>query len=631
MHLGLGRTLLSAVAIPGTTGMLSTFLLAVLAFTGVVLAGVPYVANVTSSTQNGAYAAGASIAVNVQFSEPVNVSGDTSGLLLQLSTGPVQENASYSGGNGTSTLSFSYVVQAGDSASPLDYASTAPLLFGSTSIVSASTGDAYSESANPFPAPGAAGSLSSSSNITIDTAGPTFDVVEGVMTTPVTSNPITIDITGATAGLYGFSPDSTCDASDAYTTEFSSGQQFVITGVHSDYLCVEATSASGVASYSLVGQLQVDSSPPQVGQIAITPSNGQFISNVSSLSAAVADSGSGISSCEYTVDGGSTWHEANYSGGACSASGVDTSDATSVNFRATSPVGLSATGSSPISVTLDTTPPQVDAGPNGISNSPFTPSASASDSGIGIASYRWMQLSGPGTVSFGDPNSLVTTMAPSMDGNYTLQLTATDAAGNAASSNFTLTWETAPPKITLNGGSDVTVQVGGTYTDAGATASDSLDGDLTSSIATSGSVNADQVGTYQVNYSVMDKAGNGASAARTVRVVDTVPPVIAMNGKPDVTVEMHSIYTDAGANATDNYDPAVQVISSGTVDTGKAGDYNITYSASDSSGNKATPLVRTVHVVDTTTPLIIAGAAVAVLAVIAVVAFYVFRKRRKGL
>ena len=172
-----------------------------------------------------------------------------------------------------------------------------------------------------------------------------------------------------------------------------------------------------------------------------------------------------------------------------------------------------------------------------------------------------------------------------------------------------------------------------TVSDAGAAAIDNLDGDVTSSIATANGVNAGKVGAYTVNYTVSDKAGNRASAVRTVHVVDTVPPVIVMNGNPDVKVEVHTNYSDAGAAATDNYDTVVQVLSSGTVNAGQTGDYNITYSAADSSGNKATQLVRTVHVVDTATPMIVAGTVVAVLAVGAFVVFYAFvlRKRRHGL
>ena len=69
----------------------------------------------------------------------------------------------------------------------------------------------------------------------------------------------------------------------------------------------------------------------------------------------------------------------------------------------------------------------------------------------------------------------------------------TDTAGNTGfeftSMNFTI--DTAVPVITLLGDATVTIEVGSTYTDAGATATDNYDGDITSSIVTVSTVDAD--------------------------------------------------------------------------------------------------------------------------------------------
>ena len=52
-----------------------------------------------------------------------------------------------------------------------------------------------------------------------------------------------------------------------------------------------------------------------------------------------------------------------------------------------------------------------------------------------------------------------------------------------------------PPTITLTGSSTITLLVGDTYTEAGcATATDEIDGDLTSSIITTGTVDTSTVG-----------------------------------------------------------------------------------------------------------------------------------------
>ena len=58
----------------------------------------------------------------------------------------------------------------------------------------------------------------------------------------------------------------------------------------------------------------------------------------------------------------------------------------------------------------------------------------------------------------------------------------------------------------------------------GATATDSYDGDLTSSITVSSNVDTNTVGTYTVTYTVSDAAGNQATETRTVNVVDNSNP-----------------------------------------------------------------------------------------------------------
>jgi hypothetical protein len=78
--------------------------------------------------------------------------------------------------------------------------------------------------------------------------------------------------------------------------------------------------------------------------------------------------------------------------------------------------------------------------------------------------------------------------------------------------------DTAPPVIQLVGLGTVSVTVGDTYQDQGATATDDIDGNLTSKIALQNPVNTALVGSYTVTYNVMDTSGNTAQATRTVRV-----------------------------------------------------------------------------------------------------------------
>jgi len=88
----------------------------------------------------------------------------------------------------------------------------------------------------------------------------------------------------------------------------------------------------------------------------------------------------------------------------------------------------------------------------------------------------------------------------------------------ACSSDDSGSNDSTAPIITLNGQAIVNVNPYSTYTDAGATATDEVDGDLTSSIVTSGVVNTSIEGSYTITYTVSDTSGNTATATRQVVV-----------------------------------------------------------------------------------------------------------------
>ena len=193
--------------------------------------------------------------------------------------------------------------------------------------------------------------------------------------------------------------------------------------------------------------------------------------------------------------------------------------------------------------------------------------------------------------------------------SYTLTYNVLDSSGNAATevTRTVNVVDTTVPVITLTGDAVVTTEVDATYTDAGATALDNYDGDITPAIVVVNTVNIAIVGTYTVTYNVSDISGNPAvQVTRTVNVVDTTVPVITLTGDAVVTTEVDATYTDAGATALDNYDgditPAIVVVN--TVNIAIVGTYTVTYNVSDISGNPAVQVTRTVNVVDTTVPVI---------------------------
>ena len=76
--------------------------------------------------------------------------------------------------------------------------------------------------------------------------------------------------------------------------------------------------------------------------------------------------------------------------------------------------------------------------------------------------------------------------------------------------------------IGLNGDADTYVLKGEDYLEAGAHAAEPTDGPLSDKIKTSGKVNTDKPGDYEVTYRVQDSTGHTATVKRTVHVVESM-------------------------------------------------------------------------------------------------------------
>jgi hypothetical protein len=91
--------------------------------------------------------------------------------------------------------------------------------------------------------------------------------------------------------------------------------------------------------------------------------------------------------------------------------------------------------------------------------------------------------------------------------------------------------------------------------------------------------------------------GGGASAPQDPYQPpsDTTAPVITLNGDNPQEVDLNSEYVEAGAT-TDTGETVV--IDASAVNTTAVGSYSVTYNATDSAGNEAAEVMRTVNVVD---------------------------------
>ncbi len=190
-------------------------------------------------------------------------------------------------------------------------------------------------------------------------------------------------------------------------------------------------------------------------------------------------------------------------------------------------------------------------------------------------------------------------------GTYSITYTASDSLNHIATATRTVIVEagggTVPPTITLNGNPQVTIECGSPFTDPGANASVSCGGSVP--VTVSGSVDHQTPGIYTLTYTacVEDSPGHcdpalTSQVERTVTVEDTAAPTITLNGANPLSIEVHTSFSDPGATAHDACAGDFAASATGSVDIHTVGQYNITYSATDPSGNTATPVTRIVNV-----------------------------------
>lgn len=184
--------------------------------------------------------------------------------------------------------------------------------------------------------------------------------------------------------------------------------------------------------------------------------------------------------------------------------------------------------------------------------SAVTLNGSGTDTDGTIASYAWTQTNGSSVTLANADQAQATFTAPDVtaDTELSFKLTVTDDKGATAEDTVTITVkavDSTKPVITLNGAYSVELNVGETYTDAGATASDDVDGTIT--VTTTGSVDTATAGTYTITYTAADAAGNTATATRTVIVKALPNQLPSASAGADQTVNEQAAVTLAGSGA----------------------------------------------------------------------------------
>lgn len=162
-------------------------------------------------------------------------------------------------------------------------------------------------------------------------------------------------------------------------------------------------------------------------------------------------------------------------------------------------------------------------------------------------------------------------------------------------------------KLELNGDSVITINLNDEYVDKGIKAIYN-EKEVVARVFTAGNVDTNKVGEYEITYDVRYK-NIDKTITRSVKVVDTIAPVITLNGDSEEKYTVGDKYVEKGATASDNYDNNLtdKIEITNNIDDSKEGVYEVVYKVSDSSNNVTTATRKVTYkkkIIVTSTPKI---------------------------
>ncbi|GEM_PF-4002588 len=458
----------------------------------------PTVTSVSSTTADGSYRAGSVISIQVNFSEAVTVTGTPQ---LFLETGAVDRYIDYTGGSGTSSLTFSYTVQAGANSADLDYHSVNALGLNGGSIKNGADVSA----ALTLPAPGAAGSLGFGKNIILDTSAPAVPAIPALAvgndTGTSTTDRITKINTPTFAGGGVSEANVTIEVYGSYTNRNGQSATILVATGKSDGTgnwTASATTKLEDATYSLQARsvdsagntstlsgsrlVQIDATAPVAPTIKVAAGSDTGISSSDGITSQSLPSFTGtaerITNIQlYAADGVTVLGSAVSSNSTSSTWSILPSTplpegTQTLTAKSTDTAGnVSAAGT--ITITVDRTPPAAPAGialaageDTGVSatdglTSVTTPIVTGTaDAGTTVTLYDTNGTSVLGSAVSGAGGIWSIKSSTLTAGMHSLTAKAVDLAGNASASSGALaitvdaTAPSAPPAPVLNAGSD---------------------------------------------------------------------------------------------------------------------------------------------------------------------------------
>jgi len=168
---------------------------------------------------------------------------------------------------------------------------------------------------------------------------------------------------------------------------------------------------------------------------------------------------------------------------------------------------------------------------------------------------------------------------------------------------ITLLTSCASQRIRIVGPSVFVLEAGQPYLEPGV----SLLSGESAKLAVSSDLNPQKPGTYRMRYLLVDGKEIVAQTSRKIKVVDTTPPALVLNGKTVTDVCPGQNYADEGARAIDLVDGDLTSSIKITSEEGK-----LTYHVADTAGNSVS-LIREIHVRDIDAPVFDASDEISVL------------------
>lgn len=521
----------------------------------------PTVTNVTSSTANGSYNAGDVVSVQVTFSETVLVTGTPR---ITLETGATDRDVNFSSGSNSSTLTFNYTVQAGDTSSDLNYTGTTALALNSGTIKDAAGNNATLT----LPSTGSGTSLGGNKNIVIDTTAP---VVAEVTPVPTPDNDSTPNYTFNSTETGAITYAGGCTSGTANAASGNNAITFTSLTDGTYASCtVKVTDAAGNQSNTLgITSFTVDTTPPVITVLGDNP-----------LELGTGDT--------FTDPGATAQDSVDGSISVATAHSVNTAvpNTYTVSYSATDVAGNTANASRAVEVSDDDGPE--------FFGMPGDMIVEALDLAGAIVNYIL-----PTAVDNvdGDVSSSVSCTPASGSvfpfGNTVVGCLVSDAALNETSASFNvLVQDTTDPILTVLPG-DQTIEAtsaAGAIATFAVSANDNINGDVSGTIVCDAlSGNTFAIGVTTVTCTAEDGASNEGLITFNITVEDTTAPIVTIDpATQSISVTAPSIATaDFSASATDLVDSDVTIVCNPAAgSTLPNGITTITCTGTDDAGNQ---------------------------------------------